>query len=78
MVGYENYEIVNMDESPFYFDMSHNKTVDAVGRKSIEVVNSGNDKTRFTVTVTVAASGHVLPGYLIFRGMKINFMKFYG
>ena len=36
--------IVNMDETPFYFDNVPSKTVDIVGSKSVRVLTTGSDK----------------------------------
>jgi hypothetical protein len=44
-----------MDTTPLYFDANVSKTVDVTGKKSIDVINSGNEKMRFTVGVTIAA-----------------------
>ena len=49
--------ILNMDETPIYFDANINKTIDQVGKKSIDVVNSRNNKTRLTCVITIAADG---------------------
>lgn len=48
----------------------YKKTIDVKGSKSVEVLNSGNDKQRFTTVVTITASGQQLPLYIIFRGLK--------
>ena len=41
--------ILNMDETPAYFDMLDSKTIDFVGTKSVELLNSGHDKNRFSL-----------------------------
>jgi hypothetical protein len=69
---------VNMDETPFYMDINHNKTIERIGKKSIDIVNTGNHKTRFTVVVTITASGKMLPLFVIFKGIRIVlFENFY-
>jgi hypothetical protein len=67
---YDLRSIYNMDESPFYFDKIAKRTIDIVGSKSIDVNTSGNDKNRFTVTVTISADGTLYPFYVILRGLK--------
>jgi hypothetical protein len=49
--------VLNMDETPFYMDINHTRTIEQIGKKSVDVVNTGHSKTRFTVVVTIAASG---------------------
>jgi len=60
--------LLNMDETPCYYDSPESRTVDFVGAKSVNVVHSGSDKARFTVTVTFTASGELLKFYVILRG----------
>ena len=62
--------IFNMDETPFFFDLLGRKTVDTLGKRSIEASSSGHEKSRFTVVVTISAAGKLLPFYIIFRGLK--------
>ena len=53
-----------------YFDQFGNKTIDETGAKSIEVCHTGSDKNRFTLVVTITASGVILPGYIIWKGLQ--------
>ena len=62
--------ILNMDETPMYFDMLQKRTIDHKGTKDVETQHNGSDKSRFTTVVTSTASGHVLPFYVILRGLK--------
>ena len=62
--------ILNMDETPFYYDHLQKRTLDFVGNNSITTLNTGADKARFTVVVTIAASGESLPYYVILRGLR--------
>ena len=59
--------IFNMDETPYFSDLLGRKTVNYLGKKSIDVVTSGHDNFRFTVVVTISAAGKLLPFYVIFR-----------
>ena len=57
-----------MDETPFWYDMMQNKTVDKLGAKSVDVASTGNEKSRYTVVASVAASGNFLRTMIVFRG----------
>jgi hypothetical protein len=46
--------ILNMDETPVWFDMAGNFTIDSTGEKMIHIRGTGNEKNRFTVILTVA------------------------
>ncbi|PKC65937.1 hypothetical protein RhiirA1_394875 [Rhizophagus irregularis] len=46
-----------MDETPVWFDMAGNFTIDNRGEKTIQIRETGNEKNRFTVVLTVAAGG---------------------
>ena len=43
--------IYNMDETPCYFDMCHNRTLHFKGEKAIDGLDSGHSKNRFTVVL---------------------------
>ena len=65
---YELSEIGNMDETPVYFDMVGNLTIDKRGAKTVQVRTTGNDKNRFTCVLTILADGTKLPPIVIFKG----------
>ena len=48
--------IINMDETPSWFDLIYEKIVGEVGAKSVDVVTTGSYKKRFTVIASIAAS----------------------
>ena len=52
---FELSNILNMDETPVWFDMAGNFTIDHRGEKTIQIRGTGNEKNRFTVVLTVAA-----------------------
>jgi len=62
--------IINMDETPVFFDLVPNKTVSVKGSKSVIVRTSGSDKKHVTVMLAVAANGSVLPAIVIFKGKR--------
>jgi transposase-like protein len=47
--------IFNMDETPVWFDMAGNITINPKGEKTVHVRGTGNEKNRFTVVLTCAA-----------------------
>lgn len=48
-------DILNMDETPVWFDMTGNFTIDHKGEKTIHIRGTGHEKNRFTVVLTCAA-----------------------
>ena len=50
--------------------MVNDKTLDFIGTKTIDLITTGHEKTRFTVLLTIAADGFCLPAYVVFRGLK--------
>ncbi|KFD59154.1 hypothetical protein M514_28667 [Trichuris suis] len=48
--------IGNMDETPIFFDMIGNRTVDSKGTKSIVVKSTGHERTYFTVMLSCLAN----------------------
>ena len=43
---YEPRCIINMDETPVYIDMPHRRTIHPIGDKTVDMMTSGNEKTR--------------------------------
>ena len=62
--------ILNMDETPTYFDMVPDRTVSKRGAREVRVRSSGAKKRRLTVVLTCTASGNVLPALTIFKGKR--------
>jgi transposase-like protein len=63
--------IGNMDEVPMSFDAPPNRTVDAVGVKSVNVVTTGHEKTHFTVVLSCLGDGTKLRPMVIFKRQTI-------
>lgn len=55
----ESCNIFNMDETPVWFDMAGNFTINPKGDKTVHIRGTGNEKNRFTVVLTCAASKFV-------------------
>ena len=64
---YEMQAIGNMDETPMTFDMPLNRTVDAIGNKTILVKTSGHEKDHFTVVLACLAYGAKLKPMVILK-----------
>ena len=70
--------IMNMDETPMYFDLPANSTIDFKGLKSIQVKTTGYEKLRYTVLLTAGVikeenntyRGFRLPPLVIFKNLK--------
>jgi hypothetical protein len=58
--------IINMDQTPVYFVMNAEQTLEVIGEKTIHVRTSTNDNKRVIVAVTITANGTVLPLMVIF------------
>ena len=52
---YELCNIFNMDETPVWFDMARNFTINQKGDKTVHIRGTGNEKNHFTVVLTCAA-----------------------
>ena len=51
--------IFNMDETPVWFDMAGNMTINNKGDKTVHIRTTGNDKNRFTVVLTCSAGKNI-------------------
>lgn len=59
-----------MDETGINFDISKNKTVDFVGKKSIDGHNTGHEKDRFTACLTITGDDQMLMPYVLLAKLK--------
>ena len=62
--------IINMDETPLYFDMPSSRTISKKGVREVRIRSTGAEKKRLTVILTCTASGIMLPPTLIFKGKR--------
>jgi DDE superfamily endonuclease len=67
-VGRHNDYILNMDQTPIFFSMHANKTIERKGKRIVFSQVCCNASARITVALTVTASGKTLPPYIIFQG----------
>jgi len=63
--------IINLDETPIFFDMVGTMTVDYRGAKTVHMRTTGNDKNRFTCVLAILADGTKLPPMVIFKGKRL-------
>jgi hypothetical protein len=59
--------IGNADQTPVFFDMPMNITVNKKGENSILLKTTGNEKSRITVMLCALADGKKLPPYVILK-----------
>jgi len=64
--------IINLDETPVFFDMAGAMTIDYRGAKTVHIRTTGNDKNRFTCVLAVLADGTKLPPMIIFKGKRLQ------
>ena len=67
LCAYAMSEIGNMDETPMYFDMPGNTSVDFVVNKTIGIKTTGHEKQHFTVVLACLADGTKLKPMVIFK-----------
>ena len=71
----ESYEcIINMDETPVWFEMISKTTVDKIGNKSVTVKTFGSERTRLSLLLAISANGGKLKSLIVFKG-KYNSTK---
>ena len=61
----EDDDIINMDETPVWFETSPSSTFDKKGNQQIPLLVSTQDKHRITVNLAVTKSGKMLPPSII-------------
>jgi hypothetical protein len=59
--------IGNADQTPVYFDMPSNITVNEKGAKRVSIRGTGNENARITVMLGILAEGCKLPPYVSLR-----------
>ena len=66
---YDFRDMINMDETPMYFDLISKRTTDKVGSRSDVILSTGSEKRHVTAVLAVSAAGDVLPPMIIFNGV---------
>jgi hypothetical protein len=62
---YKDCNIVNMDETPIWFDTPPKRTFDTKGVKDVYIVKNCNDRSRITGVLAVTKAGTFLPTCII-------------
>ena len=70
--GYDEGNILNMDETPLYLNMVPNKVIAKKGDKNVVERTQNQERIRITCLLTICADGDKLPPYIIFKGKNIN------
>ena len=60
--------VLNMDQTPIFFDMSTGRTLSAAGERTVNGRTSSSSTLRVTVAVSVTASGNFLKPLVVFKG----------
>lgn len=69
-------QIGNMDETPVFFDLPANRTVDCVGAKTVAIKTTGHERSHFTTVLACMADGTKLPPMVIFKRKTMPKEKF--
>ena len=60
--------VMNMDQTPIFFDMSSGRTLNTSGERTVNGRTTSSSTLRVTVSVTATASGELLQPMIIFKG----------
>ena len=69
--------IGNADETPVFFDMPGDTTVNESGVSTVQIRTAGAEKQRCTVVLAITADGHKLIPYAIFKCKTLPKEKFH-
>ena len=73
----EDYDrLINIDETPIYFEMITDRTYNKKGAKVVSIETKGNEKKLITCVLACSASGKKLTPSLIFKGGKDGNLEF--
>ena len=64
--------ILNMDQTPVFFSMHATRTVETVGKKTVNIRVVKNGSQRVTVAVCITAAGNQLQSLIIFKGKETD------
>ena len=67
--------IINMDETPIYFDMPKAHTIAKTGAREVRVRGTKGGKKRVTFVVTCSAAGQMLKPMVVFKGKTARSLK---
>jgi len=69
--GYEDSEMLNMDETLVWFEMPGKSTLSKAGEKEVRVSSTGHDKEKLTVTLGAYADGTKLAPLVHLPGVRL-------
>ena len=64
-----------MDETPIWFDLPSNSTIDHKGTKTVTIRITEHEHSSFTVVLACMADGSKLPAICIFKLKNKNLLK---
>lgn len=64
--------IANMDETPVYFEMFRNETIEHIGAKEVKIKTFGCDKNRISLILSILDNGKKLKPLIVFKGKTEN------
>ncbi|CAG8854287.1 24839_t:CDS:2, partial [Gigaspora margarita] len=67
---YDLSQIVNMDETPVYFDMAGTYTINQKSAKTVQIRTTKNEKNQFICILAITTSGEKLLPMVIFKGIQ--------
>ena len=62
-LNHDEWYITNMDQTPVFFSMVPNKTLNVAGERSFNVRTSMGSRMRLTCAVTVSAAGDIFEAF---------------
>lgn len=69
--------IGNVDETPVFFEMPGESTVNKAGEKTVHVRTAGAEKQRCTIMLGITADGNKLPPFVIFKRKTVPKKSFH-
>lgn len=62
--------IINIEETPIYFEMPEQTTIELKDTKNVKISIFGNDKSRVSVILAIADNGEKFAPMMIFKGQS--------
>jgi hypothetical protein len=66
--------IIKMDQTPVYFTVNAKKTLEVIGKKTINVCRLTNDTKQLTIAVTIRVDSTLLPSTLVYKGKLVVYL----
>ena len=62
---YDDDHVLNMDETPTWFDCAIKRTIDSIGAKDVAIKVVADGRKRVTTVLTISKSGKMFPPCII-------------